>query len=84
MKWHSSTLISPTIWSFAGWWNARKIVSRSCGQFYRSLKITTVKRRENEHPVNYLAFDDERGVRFDAIIEDDRERFYDVEMQVAN
>ena len=48
------------------------------------LKITAVKRRENEHPVNYLAFDDERGVRFDAIIEDDRERFYDVEMQVAN
>ena len=48
------------------------------------LKITAVKRRENEHPVNYLAFDDERGVRFDAIIEDDREQFYDVEMQVAN
>ena len=48
------------------------------------LKITAVKRRENEHPVNYLAFDDERGVRFDAIIEDDRERFYNVEMQVAN
>ena len=48
------------------------------------LKITAVKRRKNEHPVNYLAFDDERGVRFDAIIEDDRERFYDVEMQVAN
>ena len=48
------------------------------------LKITAVKRRENEHPVNYLAFDDERGVRFDAIIEDDQERFYDVEMQVAN
>ena len=48
------------------------------------LKITAVKRRENEHPVNYLAFDDERGVRFDAIIEDDRERFYDVEMQVVN
>ena len=48
------------------------------------LKITAVKRRENEHPVNYLAFDDERGVCFDAIIEDDRERFYDVEMQVAN
>ena len=48
------------------------------------LKITAVKRRENEHPVDYLAFDDERGVRFDAIIEDDRERFYDVEMQVAN
>ena len=48
------------------------------------LKITAVKRRVNEHPVNYLAFDDERGVRFDAIIEDDRERFYDVEMQVAN
>ena len=48
------------------------------------LKITAVKRRENEHPINYLAFDDERGVRFDAIIEDDRERFYDVEMQVAN
>ena len=48
------------------------------------LKITAAKRRENEHPVNYLAFDDERGVRFDAIIEDDRERFYDVEMQVAN
>ena len=48
------------------------------------LKITAVKRRENEHPVNYLAFDDELGVRFDAIIEDDRERFYDVEMQVAN
>ena len=48
------------------------------------LKITAVKRRENEHPVNYLAFDDERGVRFDAIIEDGQERFYDVEMQVAN
>ena len=48
------------------------------------LKITAVKRRVNEHPVNYLAFDDERGVRFDAIIEDDQERFYDVEMQVAN
>ena len=48
------------------------------------LNITAAKRRENEHPVNYLAFDDERGVRFDAIIEDDRERFYDVEMQVAN
>ena len=48
------------------------------------LKITAVKRQENEHPVNYLAFDDERGVRFDAIIEDDWERFYDVEMQVAN
>src|SRR5699024_11695097 len=48
------------------------------------LKITAVKQRENEHPVNYLAFDDERGVRFDAIIEDDQERFYDVEMQVAN
>ncbi|MGZ7883198.1 Rpn family recombination-promoting nuclease/putative transposase [Limosilactobacillus ingluviei] len=48
------------------------------------LKITAVKRRENDHPVNYLAFDDERGVRFDAIIEDDQERFYDVEMQVAN
>ena len=48
------------------------------------LKITAVKRRDNEHPVNYLAFDDERGVRFDAIIEDDQERFYDVEMQVAN
>ena len=48
------------------------------------LKITAVKRRENEHPINYLAFDDERGVRFDAIIEDDQERFYDVEMQVAN
>ena len=48
------------------------------------LKITAVKRRENEHPVNYLVFDDERGVRFDAIIEDDQERFYDVEMQVAN
>ena len=48
------------------------------------LKITAAKRRENEHPVNYLAFDDERGVRFDAIIEDDQERFYDVEMQVAN
>lgn len=48
------------------------------------LKITAVKRRENEHPVDYLAFDDERGVRFDAIIEDDRERFYDVKMQVAN
>ena len=48
------------------------------------LKITAVKRRENEHPINYLAFDDERGVRFNAIIEDDRERFYDVEMQVAN
>ena len=48
------------------------------------LKITAVKRRENEQPINYLAFDDERGVRFDAIIEDDRERFYDVEMQVAN
>ena len=48
------------------------------------LKITAVKRRENEHPINYLAFDDERGVRFDAIIEDDRERFYDVEMQVVN
>jgi len=48
------------------------------------LKITAVKRRENEHPVNYLAFDDERGVRFDAIIEDDQERFYDVEMQIAN
>ena len=48
------------------------------------LKITAVKRRENEHPVNYLAFDDERGVCFDAIIEDDQERFYDVEMQVAN
>ena len=48
------------------------------------LKITAVKRRENEHSVNYLAFDDERGVRFDAIIEDDQERFYDVEMQVAN
>ena len=48
------------------------------------LKITAVKRRENEHPVNHLAFDDERGVRFDAIIEDDQERFYDVEMQVAN
>ena len=48
------------------------------------LKLTAVKRRENEHPVNYLAFDDERGVRFDAIIEDDQERFYDVEMQVAN
>ena len=48
------------------------------------LKITAVKRRENEHPVNYLAFDDERGVRFDAIIEDDQERFYDVEMQVVN
>ena len=48
------------------------------------LKITAVKRRENEHPVNYLAFDDERGVRFDAIIDDDQERFYDVEMQVAN
>ena len=48
------------------------------------LKITAVKRRKNEHPVNYLAFDDERGVRFDAIIEDDQERFYDVEMQVAN
>ena len=47
------------------------------------LKITAVKRRENEHPVNYLAFDDERDVRFDAIIEDDQERFYDVEMQVA-
>ena len=47
------------------------------------LKITAVKRRENEHPINYLAFDDERGVRFDAIIEDDQERFYDVEMQVA-
>ena len=43
------------------------------------LKITAVKRRENEHPINYLAFDDERGVRFDAIIEDDQERFYDVE-----
>ena len=48
------------------------------------LKITAIRRRENEHPVNYLAFDDERGVRFDAIIEDDQERFYDVEMQVAN
>ena len=48
------------------------------------LKITAVKRRENEHPVDYLAFDDECGVRFDAIIEDDREQFYDVEMQVAN
>ena len=48
------------------------------------LKITAVKRRENEYPVNYLAFDDERGVRIDAIIEDDQERFYDVEMQVAN
>ncbi|MGZ9850637.1 Rpn family recombination-promoting nuclease/putative transposase [Limosilactobacillus ingluviei] len=48
------------------------------------LKITAVKRRENEHPVNYLALDDERGVRFDAIIEYDQERFYDVEMQVAN
>nr|WP_268869341.1 Rpn family recombination-promoting nuclease/putative transposase [Limosilactobacillus ingluviei] len=48
------------------------------------LKITAVKRLENEHPVNYLAFDDERGVRFDAIIEDDQEQFYDVEMQVAN
>ncbi|WP_283574661.1 hypothetical protein [Limosilactobacillus ingluviei] len=47
------------------------------------LKITAVKRRENEHPVNYLVFDDERGVCFDAIIEDDQERFYDVEMQVA-
>ena len=48
------------------------------------LKITAVKRRENEHPVNYLAFDDERGVRFDAIIVDDQERFYDVEMQIVN
>ena len=47
------------------------------------LKITAVKRRENEHPVSYLAFDDERGVRFDAIIEDDQERFYDVEMQAG-
>ena len=47
------------------------------------LKITAVKRRENEYPVNYLAFDDERGVRFDAIIEDDQERFYDVEMQAG-
>ena len=49
-----------------------------------ALKITAVKRRENEHPVNYLAFDDERGVRFDAIIVDDQERFYDVEMQIVN
>ena len=84
MKWRKNILTSPTIWFSAGWWSTRKIASQFCGQFYQSSRSRRSSGGRTSTPVNYLTFDDERSVRFDAIIVDDQERFYDVEMQIAN
>lgn len=46
------------------------------------LNITGIKTRENQHEVNHLG--KQRGTRFDVVVHDDQNRFYDIEMQNSN
>ena len=46
------------------------------------LNITGIAHKEPQHEVSHVT--SARGVRFDVVVEDDQQRFYDVEMQVEN
>lgn len=46
------------------------------------LNITSISYKEPQHEVKQVT--STRGVRFDAVVKDDQERYYDVEMQVEN
>lgn len=46
------------------------------------LNITKIVRNDSQHDVTPIT--SARGVRFDVVVQDDQQRFYDVEMQVVN
>lgn len=46
------------------------------------LNITKIVRNDSQHDVTPIT--SSRGVRFDVVVQDDQQRFYDVEMQVEN
>ena len=46
------------------------------------LNITSIIHKEIQHDITPVA--STRGVRFDAVVQDDQKRYYDIEMQVEN
>ena len=46
------------------------------------LNITSIVHKEIQHDITPVT--SARGVRFDAVVKDDQERYYDIEMQVEN
>ena len=46
------------------------------------LNITNIVHKEVQHDITPVA--STRGVRFDAVVQDDQKRYYDIEMQVEN
>ena len=46
------------------------------------LNITSIVHKEVQHDITPVA--STRGVRFDAVVQDDQKRYYDIEMQVEN
>ena len=46
------------------------------------LNITSIIHKEVQHDITPVA--STRGVRFDAVVQDDQKRYYDIEMQVEN
>ncbi|MGO5334015.1 Rpn family recombination-promoting nuclease/putative transposase [Enterococcus cecorum] len=46
------------------------------------LNITSIVHKEIQHDITPVA--STRGVRFDAVVQDDQKRYYDIEMQVEN
>ena len=46
------------------------------------LNITSIVHKEAQHDITPVA--STRGVRFDAVVQDDQKRYYDIEMQVEN
>ena len=46
------------------------------------LNITSIVHKETQHEITPIT--SARGVRFDAVVQDDQNRYYDIEMQVEN
>ena len=46
------------------------------------LNITSIVHKERQHEISQIT--NARGVRFDAVVQDDQQRYYDIEMQVEN
>ncbi len=46
------------------------------------LNITNIVHKEIQHDITPVA--PTRGVRFDAVVQDDQKRYYDIKMQVEN
>ena len=46
------------------------------------LNITSIVHKEAQHDITPVT--SARGVRFDAVVQDDQKRYYDIEMQVEN